>query len=270
MPASFFDRFGNAVISIVGSGGKTSLLWSLAARRRAQSRVLVTTTTRIQLPDAAAGLYDNLLLFNGGEASPLAPHLRCCAAPLPKGANAPLKSPAGVTLAGRVTQNDAGMAKFCAPPDDALKELIPRYDYVFIESDGSRTLPLKGWADYEPVVPEETTVTVGIMPLWTLGLAADESIIHRLPLWTELTGAKKGDIITLNHLERAISGGDRRGIFAAAHGVKVLFFNQVEDKSAFSAALAISKMLKSNHSSSCVPDFIIAGSIKHAQYNELS
>lgn len=220
-PASYFDRFGKSVITIIGSGGKTSLLWALAAHRRGE-RTLVTTTTRMQLPETA---------------------------------------PAGVALAGIVVRDEMSAAKFRSLPLDALETLIPHYDYVFIEGDGSRTLPLKGWADYEPVVTASTKVTVGIMPLWTLGKPVSAALVHRLPLWLELTGAREGELIAAKHLARAIAGWHgRKGLLSAARGKRVLFFNQIEDEAALDRAREVAALLPADCAAGL--DGVIAGSVR--------
>ncbi|MDR0552432.1 MAG: putative selenium-dependent hydroxylase accessory protein YqeC [Spirochaetaceae bacterium] len=126
-----------------------------------------------------------------------------------------------------------------------------------LECDGSRGLPLKGWASYEPVIPAETTLTIGILPVRTLGMAADAAFIHRLPLFLEQSGAKEGAKIEPEHLARLISHPD--GMFAKAVGKRLLFFNQIENVDDFDRAFRISVFLtESFRLSVCA---IIAGSV---------
>lgn len=233
---AYFAGFGKTVFSIIGSGGKTSLLWCLADSVRGE-KTLATTTTRMMLPDAAEGLYDRLLF-----ASDYPPDFR------------PLT---GVTMAGTKTPE----GKFRSLEPAALAALIPMFDYVFIEADGSRTLPVKAWADYEPVVPPYTGVTIGILPVWPLGLPVSGAIIHRPELFTALTGAKEGGPLVPEHLARVIDSGG--GLFKAACGKRILFFNQVEDDETSEKARAVL--------TACNKDFlrgldgIIAGSVRKKQ-----
>jgi probable selenium-dependent hydroxylase accessory protein YqeC len=246
----FFERYRNEVITVIGSGGKTSLLWFLARYfARNERRVLVTTTTKMGAPDFEKGLFDHFFRFTGGDN------------------DFSLKTPkSGVTFAGC---NEQGARKTTALPAGILSSLVRRFDVTLIEGDGSRTLPLKGWADYEPVVIPETTVTVGLMPLRPLGMQVTEAVVHRLPLFSALTGAQPGDMLTPTHLAAAITGVRdgvrRRGLFAEARGKQVLFFNQVENDTALRQAQEIAALL------AAVPgtglDTVIAGSIKR---NELS
>jgi probable selenium-dependent hydroxylase accessory protein YqeC len=261
--SDFFQRYHNEVITVIGSGGKTSLLWFLArsfagndsGREGGGRRVLVTTTTKMGAPDFESGLFDHFINgsnygsnygsnFDGGSFE----------------GNGKTPEP-GVTFAG---SHEYGSTKTAALPFDVLSSLIRRFDVTLIEGDGSRTLPLKGWADYEPVVTPDTTVTVGVMPLWPLGMPATEAVIHRRPLFCALSGAEKGDMLTTAHFAAAIAGVRdgirRRGLFAEARGKQVLFFNQAETGEAIRQAREAADLL------SAIPetgfDAIIAGSVK--------
>jgi probable selenium-dependent hydroxylase accessory protein YqeC len=253
--SDFFQRFRGEVITVVGSGGKTSLLWFLARCFAGDGgrRVLVTTTTKMGAPDFNAGLFDYFIdgshvidgsHGNGGGF----------------GNNSITPEP-GVTFAG---SHEDGSRKTAALPFDVLSSLIRCFDVTLIEGDGSRTLPLKGWADYEPVVVPDTTVTVGIMPLWPVGMPVSEAVVHRLPLFTALTGAEKGDILTAAHAAAAITGVRdgirRRGLFAEARGKRVLFFNQVETGDALRQAREVAALVSAAPETSL--DTVIAGSVK--------
>jgi probable selenium-dependent hydroxylase accessory protein YqeC len=154
----------------------------------------------------------------------------------------------GITFAGRFNEK-TGKAESLPLPE--LDRLAAGYDLVLVEGDGSRELPLKGWAAYEPVIPACTTLTLGILPAGPLGMPADERIIFRLPEFCALSGASPGEILGAGHLARVISGnpaGDQskpenRGLFASARGERILFFNQVEDEAALARAGEIVSLL---------------------------
>ncbi|MDR0376700.1 MAG: putative selenium-dependent hydroxylase accessory protein YqeC [Spirochaetaceae bacterium] len=196
---------GPVVVTVIGSGGKTSLIWRLARYFAAKPlRVLITTTTKIFPP-------------------------------------APEEASSGVTVAGRFNQT---MGKLEALPIEELAERVASYDLVLVEGDGSRGLPLKAWAEYEPVIPPFTTVTVGVMPLWPLGKPVSAELIHRLPLFCALTGALIGDALQIEHLVKVIAGGGtEKSLFTAATGKKILFFNQIEHKPDVSAAKNLERLL---------------------------
>jgi probable selenium-dependent hydroxylase accessory protein YqeC len=229
----FHSISAKPVVTIIGTGGKTSLLWKLAQGKR-DHKTLVTTTTHIGRPRDSDDLYDYFFDEN----------------------SLPVHAEKGVTLIGN-TKN-SGCASL---PLETLEQIIPLYDYVFIEGDGSRGLPLKAWAAYEPVVTGSTSITVGILPLWTLGMPINEHIIHRLPLFLELTGAKEGDALELKHLVDVITGNaSHGGLFKHAVGEKILFFNQVEDDKAMECAKALVGLLPEAFTNTFLYG-IIAGSV---------
>jgi probable selenium-dependent hydroxylase accessory protein YqeC len=150
--------------------------------------------------------------------------------------------PPGVTVAGRFNRMTGKLEAL--PPED-LAERITAYDLVLVEGDGSRGLPLKGWADYEPVVPPFTTITVGVLPLWPLGKPVSEEFIHRLPFFLGLTGvAAAGDTLKIEDLVKVITGGGtEKSLFTAAIGRKILFFNQVETEASIFQAKKLVSLL---------------------------
>jgi len=244
-------------ITVIGSGGKTALIWRLAAGFKltvdngretfisgAENRkILVTPTTKMFVPQKKEKLYDRY----------------CDGVP-------PCPIP-GITLSGIFNK---ASGKLEALPEGCLEEIIPSYDLVLMEGDGSRGLPLKAWTADEPVVPPFTNLTIGVLPLWPLGEPVSEKIIHRLPLFLALSGAAEGEALTMEHFRKLITGsaaGSMAGLFAKARGEKILFFNQIEDDSAMEQARELAESL--------APEFrkglcgIYAGSVRENRFTEL-
>ena len=197
------------VITFIGSGGKTSLIWLLARNLvKEYQKILVTTTTNMYPPQPQAGQYDHY--FMGLPPAGMEP--QC-----------------GITLAGIYNESSGKLGSLVLAE---LGRLVPAYDLVLIEGDGSRELPLKAWADHEPVVPAFTDQTVGVIPLWPLGKAVSEQIVHRLPLFCALSGAQPGETLKTRHLVSVISGNkerpEYRSLFSSAQGKRVLFLNHRE------------------------------------------
>ncbi|MDR0468567.1 MAG: putative selenium-dependent hydroxylase accessory protein YqeC, partial [Peptococcaceae bacterium] len=191
-------------VAFVGSGGKTALMWLLADHYR-QSKTLVTTTTKI--------FYDRDRHFEDFRDS-----RSLLSLPIVR----------GVTLAGEVLHGEES-GKLGGLNPESLEKGKELFDRVFIEGDGSRRLPLKGWADHEPVVPWFTGCTIGVITLWSVGMPINESIIFRLPVFCEISGAKEGDALTIAHVAAAIA--HPRGLWKGSRGRRILFINQVEDLS---------------------------------------
>jgi len=226
------------VVTVIGSGGKTSLIWCLARYFAGRSglsgklngsgprSILVTTTTK----------------------------MRPSTEPIP-----------GVTVCGRLNK---GSGKLEALPPSELEQCAAASDLVLIEGDGSRNLPLKGWADHEPVVPGFTTITVGVLPLMSLGQRVSAEIVHRLEYFCALSGASPGEPLKTEHLVRVIAGGGKeKSLFSDARGKKILLLNQIEDEASLEKARELVSLLP--------PDFraglyaVIAGSVKLDRLQDL-
>lgn len=207
-PRSFLQALNlpsTATVCLVGAGGKTSLMFQLAAEAKSRGdRVLVTTSTKIQQP--LSNLYDEIdltgRLFADTEIST-----------------------AKIYVAGRPAPMDA---KLVGCDGGIFKKERNRFNLVLIEADGAARKPLKGWNDTEPVIPSSTTHTIGILDITTLGQTIDDDLVHRLSIFSEITGAEKGEQIGLSHLEKLLTSD--RGLFGKAVGENILFINKVESK----------------------------------------
>lgn len=200
---NLFDFPQGSRVALVGAGGKTTLLYLFSKEAGKETSALLTTTTRILTPPSH--VVDTLWLGRKGQ-------------PLPDTFVNP-----GVTAMGRFHPQTG---KLHSLPLSQLEEVLPAFPYVFVEADGSKRKPLKGWSKHEPVIPDFVTHTVGITNLAYLGTPASSSFIHRLDQFSHLTGCQKGEPLTMEHMERLITG--TRGLFHRARGKQILFFNHCE------------------------------------------
>lgn len=148
------------LISIIGAGGKTTALKSLA-HAAAEQRVLITTTTHmypIEPPESRVLLPD-----------PQAQRLI-----------SELKRP-GIVCAGALS---AG-GKLSALPKAVLAQAVETAELTLCEADGSRGLPLKLHRPDEPVMPKGTDRCLIVAGLSAFGRTVKEAV-HRYdqnPLW---------------------------------------------------------------------------------------
>jgi len=167
--SELFDITNGSVVSVVGCGGKTSLINQLA-RCNIDKKVLISPTTKI-FPMTSP---DVTQCYTVDECIKHEPHR-------------------GIQCLGQINETTG---KLEALPEHILAKLTLKYDIVLLEADGSRSLPLKGWIDNEPVVPKFSTHTVGVASLDSLGCHATEENVHNLREFLLLTGLNEGDIIT--------------------------------------------------------------------------
>jgi len=216
--ANFLEITYGSIVSVIGCGGKTSLI-NLIARCNADKKVLISPTTKM-FPLQAE---DITQCYTVEECGLHIPHI-------------------GVQIFGQLNKK-AGKLK--ALPEEILKELIQQYDIVLLEADGSRSLPFKGWLDNEPVVPNYTTHTVGVVALNAIGVPATEENVHNLSEFLSLTGLIKGDTITDQAVESMVCSP--QGMFKNAVGEKYLVIPNIESEAEHQVARAFCELLKENH-----------------------
>ena len=191
------------IAAVVGCLGKTTFIDSVA-RAYPKKRVLLTPTAKILAKmDHDIRLCTNLAAVKAHRPSP------------------------GIQCFGIL---DEQTQKCSALPEKLLREIVGAYDLPLMEADGSRGLPCKGWAAFEPVIPDFCTHTVGIVTLLGLFRPVSEDTVLRIPEFTALTGLQPGDIITEEALLDMVCG--EGGMFREAAGKRCLFFSQVEDAAA--------------------------------------
>lgn len=133
-----FLREKNHVVSLVGGGGKTTLLYAMA-RRCAGERVLVSTTTHILCPETH---------YAPDEAARDALW-------------------AGKTYA--VAGTSAPNGKLTALPPEQLKRWMAQADFVLLEADGAKHHPCKAPAAHEPVLLPENDIVLAVAGLSAVG-----------------------------------------------------------------------------------------------------
>ena len=157
------DVNSKKIISVVGGGGKTSLIFRLAEELAEQGKkVIVTTTTHIAFEPERPFARD-------GELNKVRENLRkygyTVAACMEKREEKNWKKPeniqksSGTHCSASEEQNKNGKlftGKLQALPEEQLQELKKECDAILIEADGARRLPLKVPAVWEPVIPEES------------------------------------------------------------------------------------------------------------------
>lgn len=129
------------VVSLVGGGGKTTLLYAMASHCAQKGwRVLVSTTTHILCPE------------NGLWAKTDAKIQELWA----RGSYA-------------VVGSQAPKGKLTAPPEADLARWMAQADAVFLEADGAKHFPCKAPAEQEPVLLPQSDIVLAVAGLSALG-----------------------------------------------------------------------------------------------------
>ena len=188
-------RIEPGITAIIGSGGKSTLLKTLSLElMRSGGRVLLCTTTHM-FPVAGVPWDGSNRRLDAAPWKPGALHAPGCTC----------EACAGL-VRGRICQAgvlDPQTGKLSAPAEP-LNELAQRFDYVLAEADGSKRLPLKAHAAWEPVIPAAATNVVWVVGASGLGKPVAE-VVHRPELFCERCGCEPTDAATPERVAQVLN-----------------------------------------------------------------
>ena len=183
------------ITAIIGSGGKSTLLRTLGLElMRAGGRVLLCTTTHM-FPVAGVPWDGSNRRLDAAPWKPGALHAPGCTCEACAGLARGSICQAGVL--------DPETGKLSSPAEQ-LDDLAQRFDYVLAEADGSKRLPLKAHAAWEPVIPTGTANVVWVVGASGLGKPVDE-VVHRPELFCECCGCEPADIATPERVAQVLN-----------------------------------------------------------------
>ena len=199
------------ITAAVGGGGKSSLLWRLGEELSAHARVILTTTTHIWPPAC-----ETLL------------------SPSPEAIVAAFEH-TGLMAVGSITPE----GKLTKPPI-SMAQLSRLADYVLVEADGSRGLPLKVPNAHEPVIPVGTALTVALAGMSCAGLTILEAA-HRPELYAAIAGFPLQNRVTPKMVASVLMhpAGQRKGL----DGRFAVVLNQADTPQRLDFAHAIAQAL---------------------------
>lgn len=177
------------VASIVGSGGKTTLLYALASEFAGAGKpVVMTTTTKLFPPEARRKVNVHFL---GNE-------------PVPAWELDRLIKPGELILFATETTLDGKLRGVNEEQVNQLADLS--HVKVLVEADGSSRRPLKGWAPWEPVVPARTEHMVVMVGGSGLGRNLGPDWVHRPEVFARAASLLPGERINPEALAKVLLG----------------------------------------------------------------
>ena len=228
--SDIFSIKTNDIISITGSGGKTSLMFNLARDLSEFGKVLVTTSTKIRLPKKG---FDILYVDEKFYEKP--------------------NSNVVVVLGNLIKEQN----KLKSIQYKKLQEIVKDFDYVLIEADGSRNLPLKARKDHEPLIYNLTTKAICVFSIRSFGKIPKEDFIYNYEGFIKNYGSTTVDERTFVKIFK-----DEKTIFKDFDGDKYIYINQVEDSADFKNVEKIKGFYKKPSSK------LVYGSIKKGLFYE--
>ena len=196
----FCSFFGirKGITALIGGGGKTSTMYALADGLRRHGSVIVCTSTHILKPPQYPYLPNVINRLQTGEA---------------------------------VSTGVSDGVKLTAPkqPFNELRKLC---DYVLVEADGSRQLPLKAHAAHEPVIPEGTETVLVLIGIDGLGKPIREAA-HRPELFSQIVHQNTDAIVTNEMIRKVVE------TYPRCDGIII---NKADDSARIKQAESLAKM----------------------------
>lgn len=207
------------IVSIVGAGGKTSLLFALARLLLQKNvKVICTTTTKIFPPTPQEGGVVKIMGTLSAEA-------------FSADVSFALRRTSLLTMVGSKipeTGKLGGVPITLFPVLCQTLSLFPQNIWILVEADGARRRPLKAPAIHEPVLPLETKWCIAVFGLDSLGKKIDEKFVHRWSRACELGKQQPGSFITPETLIRLALHPQSFFRACAPECRKVVFYNKVD------------------------------------------
>ena len=215
------------VISLVGAGGKTTLMFRLASELLHEGKKVVTTTTTkiLEPPSGERGLLfidldeEKMKQFVGQH----------------------LDQYRHITLARERLES----GKLKGVSLNLVNDLWSSHeiDYLIIEADGAAGRPVKAPRENEPVIPLNTTLVAAILGVDGVGEKLNEENVFQGERVSNLTGIPIGEKMT--HEAMAILLTHPDGIFKGAPSASrvVAFLNKVDIPNGMTKAKEITQKI---------------------------
>ncbi len=203
----------HGVISIIGAGGKTSLMYSLAHELAvAGKKVMTTTTTKIFMPTMKES-QATIVSLSVEEIVARAKIL--------------LDTNFHITVASEYwrTSNKLNGLEPAAIEYIANTDL---FDFIIVEADGAAGRSLKACAPHEPVVPLFSDCVVVVVGLDVLGKPLTEDWVFRSTIFSHNTGVQLQQKVTELSIVSAIVHDMSLVSDNKQGGMNIAFFNKAD------------------------------------------
>ena len=215
------------VISLVGAGGKTTLMFRLANEVSLSGKKVVTTTTT-KILEPASGETRFLLVDSDEERI--------------KGfVRRHLDQYYHITVARE--RLESGKLKGVSP--NLVNEIwnSQGIDAIIIEADGAAGRPVKAPRENEPVVPQNTTLVVAVLGIDGVGMELNEENVFQPERVSKITGVPIGGRLTDEAM--AILMTHPEGVFKGTPSSTrvVAFLNKVDIPNGVAKAKAIARKI---------------------------
>lgn len=170
-------------IALVGGGGKTTTLWSVARELSQAGLTIATATTKAGAPPSGV-------------------RVAACYAGMPPDALRAAVGENGLVALGERSHPDRLQHAAASVLDFLFQQCGAQ---VVNEADGARMKPFKAPAEHEPVLGRTTTLALIVVGQDAIGAPLDADHVHRPELAGRFSGAAQAELLQAPHLTAIIA-----------------------------------------------------------------
>lgn len=174
---NFLPNINKGITAFIGSGGKTTLIHTLCSLLSENNKVIFCTTTNIYPSET----------------------IHCVNTPTLSDVEHELKTINAICI-GNFNSN----TKKLQSPDFSIEKLKELADYILVEADGSKSLPIKAHNPYEPVIPAGCNETILVIGASGFGKKIEDAV-HRKEIFCDIANCNENDIVTPNLVSKVIN-----------------------------------------------------------------
>ncbi len=147
------------------------------------------------------------------------------------------------------------------------EDIFQGIDFLIVESDGARQLPLKAPGENEPCIPSKADVVIGVMGMDALGKELRDGNVHRAEQMSRLLDQPLGSVISETTFRKLAMNED--GLFrnSPLGARKIMILNKAEGVEKRMLAEDIMKGILEQHDG--IDDFLIASLEQEYIYKRL-
>lgn len=235
------------VIAIIGAGGKTTLMFSLAQELLTSSALVITTTTTKIYPPSSD---ETCLVGFIQEESNLKNLLAQCQ-------NLP-----HITLVSQYLKEKRKLAGISPKVVDQLKQ-FSEVKNVLVEADGAARRPFKApRLPYEPVVPSCVDKVIVMMGAEVIGKPLTSEYVFRWEIASQLSGLAWGKPLTIEAIQKILLHPQGPLATSPSQAEIVLWINKLDLQENYMSVCSLAEKILSSSQSPIQK--VVLGQLKKA------
>ncbi len=218
-------------VAFIGAGGKSTALARLAAELASDGPVVITSTAKLALSQAA--LAEAHLIVQDASSLGSLPRL--------------LEEHRSVLITRGVARGEPKWLGLDLSSLESLKRSSAMAGApLLIEADGARGRSLKAPAPHEPIVPPFADLVISVAGLDVVGMPLDEQYVHRVDRVSQVLGLRPGATIEIEHVAALLGSADG-GLQGIPPGAEVrVLLNKADTPERIEAGRSIARFLLAN------------------------